>query len=360
MQHKEAQLTADGSGIISLDGSVRDPGAPHWNLNWPRPSGRQGRVLSLALQGGSSFGAFTWGVLDRLLEEEGIGFDTISGTSAGAVNAVALADGMANGGPAVARERLERVWRRISRSGPLAPFGGLGRTAIGSAASASLEMSARMFSPYQLNPFGFNPLREALAQEIDFERLRAVAPLRLLVAATRVSDGELRLFREHEISLEAVLASACLPFLNHAVSVDGEWYWDGGFSANPPLKQVVLESEVDDVLLVETLPEGGDGLPRNVTDIARRVGQIAFGSPLRREMEALADLTRLSQEMGLFQSRVSRKLDRLRLHHISAGKAVDGLDPGSMLNVDWRFLTHLKELGRAAAQEWLKSVAVDA
>jgi NTE family protein len=360
MQHKQTLRTRDDDALISLDRVTRDPLAPTWSFNWPRQRAGQPRTLSLALQGGSSYGAFTWGVLDRLLEEEGIAFDTISGTSAGAVNAVALADGLASGGPAAARERLEQVWRRISKHAPWGPFGSLGRTPIGSAASASFEMSARMFSPYQLNPFGFNPLREALVHEIDFERLRAAAPVRLLVAATRVSDGDVRLFREHEISADAVLASACLPFLNHAVEIEGEWYWDGGFSANPPLKQVVLESEVDDVLLVETLPHGHDGVPRNVTDIARRVGQIAFGSPLRREMEALADLTRMSQELGLYQSRISRKLDRLRLHHISADEAVKGLDPGTMLNVDWRFLSQLKEFGRTAAQEWLNAVNAEA
>jgi NTE family protein len=358
MQHKETLRTDDSGAILSLEHSGRPSMDPTWGFNWPRPRSGQGRVLSLALQGGSSFGAFTWGVLDRLLEEDGIAFDTISGTSAGAVNAVALADGLVNGGPAAARERLERIWRRISQSGPLAPLGTLSRTPMGSAASASLEMSSRMFSPYQLNPFGFNPLRDILTAEIDFEKLRKVAPVRLLVAATRVSDGDLRLFREHEISVEAVMASSCLPFLHHAVEIDGDWYWDGGFSANPPLKQVVIESEVDDVLLVQTLPEKRDGLPRNINDIGRRVGQIAFSEPLRKEMEALDDLITLCREQGLFQSKLARKLDRLRLHRISADKAAPGLDPGNALNVDWCFLTKLKEIGRTAAQEWLTAVDV--
>src|SRR5690348_10607188 len=186
------------------------------------------RVLSLALQGGGSFGAFTWGVLDRLLESDRVAFDAISGTSAGAVNAVVLANGLAQGGPAEARRQLEHLWKRLSRAAPLASLG------AATATSAALELSTRVISPYQFNPLGVNMLRDILLADVDFARLRKASPVRLLIAATRVTDGRLRLFREHEISVEAVLASACLPQLHHAVEIQGEWYWDGAFSANPP------------------------------------------------------------------------------------------------------------------------------
>jgi len=212
------------------------------------------RALSLALQGGGSFGAFTWGVLDRLLEQDRIAFDTISGASAGAVNAVLLASGLAEGGAAEARAKLDRFWRRVSRAGTLGPFGSFGRSVAESAARAALALTP-VVSPYQFNPLGLNPLRDILAEEVDFARLRAAAPVRLLIAATRVRDGSLRLFRNDEITLDVVLASACLPHLHHAIEIEDEWYWDGGFSANPPLRQLVLDSRAHDVLLVQIMPE---------------------------------------------------------------------------------------------------------
>jgi NTE family protein len=305
------------------------------------------RVLSLALQGGGSFGAFTWGVLDRLLESDGVAFDAISGTSAGAVNAVVLANGLAQGGPDEARRQLEHLWKRLSRAAPLASLG------AASATSAALELSTRVISPYQFNPLGVNMLRDILMAEVDFARLRKASPVRLLIAATRVTDGRLRLFREHEISLEAVLASACLPQLHHAVEIDGEWYWDGAFSANPPLRQLVVDSKTRDIVLVQISPEQQEGLPRLSSQIARRAAQIAFNSPLQKEIEALDDMRALCKEVGLFRPAVCRKLDRLRLHRIVAEDSIDGLNHASALRLDWSFLTDLKQSGYAAAAQWL-------
>ncbi len=304
------------------------------------------RRLSLALQGGGSFGAFTWGVLDRLLESDGVAFDAVSGTSAGAVNAVVLANGLAQGGPDEARRQLTHLWKRLSHAAPLASLG------AATATSAAIELSARVMSPYQFNPLGVNLLRDILKAEVDFARLRKSSPVRLLIAATRVSDGRLRLFREHEITLEAVLASACLPQLHHAVEIDGEWYWDGAFSANPPLRQLVFDSDTSDIMLVQISPEQQEGLPRLSSQIARRAAQIAFNSPLQKEMEGLDDLRALCKDVGLFRPAVCRKLDRLRLHRIVAEDSVDGLHHASALRLDWSFLTRLKESGYAAAAGW--------
>jgi NTE family protein len=322
----------------------------------PRLSSRPA-LLSLALQGGGSFGAFTWGVLDRLLEADGIAFDAISGTSAGAVNAVALAAGLAQGGRADARNILERVWRRFSEAAALTPFGPASRLFPGrlSFVATALDLATRIFSPYQFNPFALDPLRAILAEEVNFARLRAAAPVRLLIAATAVRDGRLRLFRNREITLEAVLASCCLPPFHHAVAIDGEWYWEGGYTANPPLLHLAAASEARDILLVQIVPGTSAGLPLWSPQIIERLQQITFNSPLLKEIEALAALQALCrQEPGLVAGPVRRKLRRLRLYRIAAEDAVDGFVHASALDLDWRFLVRLRDSGRAAAEHWLR------
>ncbi|HEV2301757.1 MAG TPA: patatin-like phospholipase family protein [Stellaceae bacterium] len=315
-----------------------------------RPAGgARRRPLSLALQGGGAFGAFTWGVLDRLLEEDGIGFDVLGGASAGAVNAVILADGLRKGGAAAAREGLAHFWRRASG---MAPFAGLGRGAQ-KLALAAFEMSAPFLSPYQLNPLDLNPLRDILAETVDFAALRGASPVRLIVAATRVSDGCPRLFRERELTLEAVLASACLPFLHRAVEIEGEAYWDGGFSANPPLRQLVLESKAREVVLVELAAAAPAGAPRSSAAISRRVKEFAVNGPLLRDIEALDELRSLCRREGVFRSALCRKLRRLTLHRIAAQEEFARLDPARALDLDWGFLTRLKDSGRRAAAGWL-------
>ena len=298
--------------------------------------------ISLGLQGGGSFGAFTWGILDRLLEQGGPNFDMISGASAGAVNAVVLADGLAAGGRVEARARLARLWERV---GHVIPGGG-------TMTAAAVEW-ARLASPYQLNPLGFNPLRDLLA-EVDFQRLRVQSPVRLLISATRVRDGHPRLFREHEITLEAVLASACLPFLHHAVVVDGEAYWDGGYSANPPLRQLVVDTNAGDILLVQLVPEMHEVVPQLSHKIAKRVREIGFNASLLREQEAVAELRRACEGQRLFRSELCRKLDGLRFHRIAAPEAIEGLAQESPLDTSWSFLQRLHRGGRAAAERWLE------
>jgi NTE family protein len=322
---------------------------------------RESVLLSLALQGGGSFGAFTWGVLDRLLEEDCLAIDAISGTSAGAVNAVVLAAGLAEGGPDGARVRLERVWKRLSNAAGFVPFNSRSPLSNGNAAIASvgLDVFTRVLSPYQLNPLGLNPLRDILSDEVDFERLRTVAPVRLLVAATRVRDGRLRKFHEKEIALDAVLASTCLPLLNHAVLIEGEFYWDGAYAANPVLVDLVTTSDATDILLVQIASRNEDGAPLTFAPhIVKRLQQIVFNSPLLKELEMLDSLKELAEMKGFFSTRVRRKLRRVQLHRIDAEEAFDeGLEQASALNLDWSFLTRLRDSGRAAAGVWLSRTA---
>src|SRR5208337_3074991 len=221
--------------------------------------------LSLALQGGGSFGAFTWGVLDRLLEEPEIGFDAVSGSSAGAVNAVLLASGMIEGGREGARRTLSQFWKRISGAAALLPSP--------SPLDAGIELVLRSMSPYQFNPFNVNPLREALAAEVDFERLRERSEIKLLLGATRVRDGKLRILTNSELTVDAVLASACLPLLHHTIELDGEPYWDGGYAANPPLLPLVRASEAEHLLIVQVTPTTSERLPMSAREIGARIEQ---------------------------------------------------------------------------------------
>jgi NTE family protein len=300
--------------------------------------------LSLALQGGGSLGAYTWGVLDRLLEEKGIRFDAVSGASAGAINAVLLASGLAKGGPPRAREALERFWRSASQVAP--------RHAGGRTSSGVVDLSTRLLSPYQFNPLDLNPLRPLLDEEVDFQALREKPPLRLLIGATRVSDGRLRIFREHQLTRDVVLASACLPLLHQAVTIDGEAYWDGGYAANPPIMPLVAASRAPDILVVQIIPTEGEQLPKTSRQIIRRLDQMTFNNSLLHDLETLSTMTQLAREEPGEGARLG-KLRRLRLHRLSAEDSVGGLRRMSAFNLDWAFLTRLRDAGRDAAAPWL-------
>ena len=241
---------------------------------------RRPEQLNLALQGGGAHGAFTWGVLARLLEA-GIRIEGISGASAGALNAVALAAGWLRGGAAGAVQALDELWREIGRLAQLSPLRAGGLTQM------AADFAAQYLSPYQLNPLGANPLRAVLERLVDFERLRAVATPRLFIAATSVATGRARIFRNTELSVDAVLASTCLPQLHPAVTIDGEAYWDGGFSANPPLIALVEGSRARDLVLVQINPMRAERMPRTPLEIRNRVAEIAFGRPLAEELERL-------------------------------------------------------------------------
>ena len=246
-----------------------------------------GRRLSLALQGGGAHGAFTWGVLDRLLEAGRPDLDTVSGSSAGAVNAVTLAAGWLEGGAEGARERLAQLWQAVSeraRPLPLAP---------GAVRAFAIELAAHLFSPHDLNPLGIDPLRDIVEGLVDFERLRGQRGLRLLVAATSVRTGTARIFETREMTVDVVLASAALPQLHEPVLIDGEAYWDGGLSSNPPLVELALRSRTPRILLVRLTPWETDAVPRAASEIRARVTEIMFSRPLREELARLAGARRL-------------------------------------------------------------------
>lgn len=313
---------------------------------WPPPR------LSLALQGGGSFGAFTWGVLDCLLESGEVDFDTVSGTSAGAFNAVLLADGLAAGGREAAREKLARFWERLSRTASFGPFGATAHFAPGGAAG-TFSLFTRLLSPYQFNPLDVNPLRMLLNEEVDFERLKYASPVRLLIAATRVADGRAHIFSGSEVNAEAVLASACLPLYHHAVTIDKIAYWDGGYSANPPLLDLVSASEAADLLIVRITPLLSAETPTSSREILRRLDQITFNASLQTELETLARHIDRSQQLSGLLSSEGRKLRRLAIHHIVAEETFDGLAEANATNLDWAFLKTLRDHGRAAATAWL-------
>src|SRR3954463_7114208 len=309
----------------------------------PKPARGKARHLSLALQGGGSLGAFTWGVLDRLLEEDDLTFDAISGGSAGAGNAVVLAAGLLAGGKPEARRRLDHFWGRLSQMAP--PKGG-------ATAALFADMASRFLSPYQLNPFNLNPLEALLSTEVDFEALRADPPVRLLIAATAVSNGRLQIFRETELTRDMVLASMCLPMLSQAVQIDGEGYWDGGYAANPPLTALVEASDAPDLLIVQIMPTAGQEVPISAPDIVKRLEQISFNGVFLREAAALTAMARAAGP-GSQDPAFSRKLQRLRLHHLSAEREMAALSEASGDNLDWPFLLSLRESGRAVAEDWL-------
>jgi NTE family protein len=257
---------------------------------------RSNRKVSLALQGGGAFGAFTWGVLDRLLEAN-LSFDAVSGASAGAMNAVLLASGLARGGPDEARASLERFWHKVSEAG---------RQSRLLSSNPVLTRVTSQLSPYQFNPFDLNPLRDILSEEVDLEAVRTKAPVRLLLGTTRVSDGALRVFRNKELSYDVVLASACLPHLHQAVSIDGEPHWDGGYAANPPLLPLVTATRTSDLLIVQIIPANYSEVPTTSPEIDKRLNQITFNSSLQKDLEALSMMTRLCQEGDLRQSPLGR------------------------------------------------------
>jgi NTE family protein len=329
----------------------------------PKPAPSPVRRLNLALQGGGSHGAFQWGVLDRLLEEDGFEIVAVTAASAGAMNAVAFACGLEEGGPAGARERLHRFWRQVNREGGKNAFGD---SAIWSAAFNPswlkhtpvyryAEAALMSMSPHEFNPFDLNPLKEALVKSVDFERVRR-APVKLFVSATAVRAGKSRVFRQAEMRPEVVLASACLPHLFRAVEIDGEPYWDGGYLANPPLWPLFYENTPRDVLLVTVNPFRRTDTPRSPSEIMDRLNEITFNAPLVAELRAIAFVQKLIED-GLL-TETGRSLYRHVLTHaITADEALADLSLASKFDTEWNFLTDLKARGRAAAETWLSTCA---
>jgi NTE family protein len=312
---------------------------------------RRQRRLNLALEGGGAHGAFTWGVLDRLLEDETLDVGWISATSAGAVNAVALAAGLAEGGRAGARAKLRAVWEAVAKAG-VPDLLRNNPWLAGLSKSNTLAQVASLFSPYDFNPLNFDPFRKLLEAHVDFARLRASAGPQLLIAATDVATGRPRLFRRAETTVEAVLASACLPTIHHAVSIDGHAYWDGGFSANPDLVTLGRESPVGDTLIVKLNSIEKPGVPMSAREISARINQITFNQPMLRDMEVIETVRALGRWSRLMNARDAR-LARHRFHLIDAGRFTGALAPESKGKPDLELLTYLHSAGRSETEKWL-------
>ncbi len=311
-------------------------------------------LVDLALQGGGAHGAFTWGVLDRLLEEPWLQIDGISGTSAGAMNAAMLADGHAAGGAEGARAALEAFWRRVSDAARLSPLQRgpldmlLGRWTLDhSPVFVAMDLASRLFSPYDLNPGGSNPLREILAECVDFGRL-AEAPIKVFVTATNVRTGRGRVFRNAEITPDVMLASACLPTMFQAVEIDGEPYWDGGYSGNPTMTPLIRECRSKDTILVAINPIERPGTPRTARDILNRLNEVSFNAVLLKELRMMALLRQVADpgdsEGALWAG--------MRIHLV-ASKMMTELGYSSKLNAEWAFLSMLRDEGRRSAESFL-------
>ncbi len=318
---------------------------------------KQVKNLALALQGGGAHGAFTWGVLDRLLEEEDIVLDGFVGTSAGAMNATVLAYGLHIEGKEKARELLYTFWKKSSDYAyfsPLQPswydqnFGKYGNMDY-SWGYKSTELISLYLSPYQLNPLGTNPLRAILEEIVDFERLQACTATKLFVCATNVRRGRVKVFNLSEICVDAVLASANLPQLFHAVTIDGEDYWDGGFMGNPPIFPLIDGTDCSDIMLVQINPINIPSTPRSAEEIRDRVNELSFNSSLMLEMRKIEFIERLMRE-GF---NPDGKFRHLHIHNINPETDIWDLNVSSKLNANWDFLISLRDLGRKYADEWL-------
>jgi NTE family protein len=313
---------------------------------------RRRQRLNLALEGGGAHGAFTWGVLDRLLEEEALEFGWISATSAGAVNAVALAAGLVEGGRAAARSKLRAVWEAVAKAG-LPDLLRLNPLLAGISRSPAMAQVASLFSPYDFNPLGFDPFHRLLEAHVDFARLRASPGPELLIAATDAASGRPHLFRRRELTVQCVLASACLPTLHHAVVIDGQAYWDGGFSANPDLVTLARESRVGDTLIVRLTAPERTGVPTTARDIAARINQITFGQPMLRDIEVIETARRCRGGWIRRNRPADARLARHRFHLIEAGRFTGALAPESKANPDLELLNFLHGAARRETEKWL-------
>jgi len=329
--------------------SAPEPCAPAASL--------QRKPIGLALQGGGSHGAFTWGVLDRLLEVDCFDYQGIVGTSAGAMNAAALAYGLKAGGPQAARDALRTYWELMMKTGAFAPWPSWVDRMIGDGNMNHSPMFAlgdaltRVMSPYQLNPLGFNPIQPVIEKVVDFDalqRLKDVGP-KLFLCATNVMNGRVKVFEGEGLSVKAVLASACLPFMYQAVEIDGEHYWDGGYMGNPPIFPIFYNCDVRDVLIVQITPINLDKLPTTATEIFDRINGLSFNSSLMREMRVIQFINGLVKK-GFDDG---GKLKEAFIHTIDAEDVMNKLGASSQANLDRDYITRLFELGRERAQGFL-------
>ena len=316
----------------------------------------RGRRINLALQGGGAHGAFTWGVLDQLLSDGRIEIEGISGASAGAVNAVMLADGLVRGGPDEARKRLADFWRAVSVDGhlpdlqravverlfPFVPREGLWFGAL-----------SRVLSPYDLNPLNINPLKELIEKFVDFDAMRGASGPELFISATNVHNGEVRTFSRGEVTAEAVMASACLPLLFRAVEIDGVSYWDGGYSGNPALVPFLRATTTEDVLIVQINPRERRKTPTRTREIVSRISEINFNASLLSELRAVAFVNRLIDEGRLPRGMSEDEFRRLKLHRIAMDEPGESSRAPGTLNTEYQTFERLHKRGQRATRRFL-------
>jgi NTE family protein len=314
------------------------------------------KMIEVALQGGGAHGAFTWGVLDRLLEDDRIRIEGISGTSAGAMNGVVVADGLDQAGKEGARQALARFWREVSNAAFFSPFQRtlldrlLGRWTLDTSPGYIMfDLMSRSLSPYDLNPMNINPLRDLITSLVDFEHVRHCKGIKLFVAATNVRTGRLKVFRRHEMTADMVMASACLPFAYQAVEIDGQAYWDGGYMGNPTLFPLVEECQARDLVIVRINPLIRDELPRRGVDILNRLNEITFNASLIKELRSIALLKRVIAA----EHREHEHFKDALFHRISAEAELSALSVSSKFNGEWAFLRHLHDVGYRTTSAWL-------
>ncbi|MBU2581682.1 MAG: patatin-like phospholipase family protein [Alphaproteobacteria bacterium] len=315
------------------------------------------KSINLALQGGGAHGAFTWGVLDRILEDGRLWIDAISGTSAGAMNAVVVADGLMRNGCEGARETLHEFWWEVSRAARFSPVQRapldmfMGNWSLdGSPGYIFVDFLSRMASPYELNPWKINPLAEILEKTVDFERVRSCEQTKVFVSATNVETGRVRVFDPNALTSDMVMASACLPYMFQAVEVDGVPYWDGGFMGNPVLFPFYDSTECRDILIVQINPIERKGVPRTARDILNRINEITFNGSLLKELRSVDFVRRLIEQGKLDPEQYKQ----LNIHIVEAQDKLAPLGASSKVNSEWAFLRHLFEIGRQAADLWLE------
>jgi len=320
------------------------------------------KPINLALQGGGAHGAFAWGAIDSILEDPRIDIEAISATSAGAMNAVVLADALTDGDREHARERLAAFWKAIADAGqrysPVKPMRDIFGRALPVEQSPfywMFDAMTRLFSPYQLNPFNFNPLRQVLEKHVDFEKLRSTKGIHVHLCATNVETGKVRIFNRPELTPDAVLASACLPFLFQTIEIDGANYWDGGYIGNPAIFPLIYGSQSRDVVLVHINPIVRHGVPKTAPEILNRINEISFNSSLMREMRAVAFVTRLIDEGKVNGAEMKQML----IHSIRDDEAMTAHSVASKLSPDWEFLCQLRDSGRSVTERWLRANYAD-
>ena len=317
------------------------------------------RRINLALQGGGSHGAFTWGVIDQLLADGRVEIEGVSATSAGAMNAAVYAYGKMRGGPHGARAALADFWHKNSRAAEVySPlklsaweqwFGAMPEQPW---AFQAFDTMTKTFSPYQFNPLNINPLRDVLASCVDFDELRRCQCSNLFISATNIRSGKVRVFGNSELSLDVIMASACLPFLFQAIEIEGAAYWDGGYMGNPSLYPLFYRTQSRDIVIVHINPIFTDAIPRTALEISDRVNEITFNSSLLKELRSIAFVTKLLEEDWI-KDEYRARLRHMLVHSIRADEALGDLGAISKFNCDWGFLTDLRDRGRATAAQWL-------